>query len=109
MSITAPCSILIERYLPWLEAHHLGFFRVFTRDQDPFRQVMAIMLSFVLCILLGPPVIRWLRAAEDRRPAQFDQAQLDELMKGKKGTPTMGGLFIIASIVITTLLLADID
>ena len=47
--------LLIEKILPWLEAHHLGFFRVFTREQDPFRQVIAVMLSFLLCILLGPP------------------------------------------------------
>src|SRR4051812_41007449 len=94
--------LLIEHTLPWLEAHHLGFFRVFTRDQDPFRQVMAVMLAFVLCILLGPPVIRWLRWQKVGDTASFDQAQLDELMKTKKGTPTMGGLFIIASIVIAT-------
>jgi len=28
--------LLVERNLSWLEAHHLGFFRVFTREQDPF-------------------------------------------------------------------------
>jgi phospho-N-acetylmuramoyl-pentapeptide-transferase len=100
--------LLIEKHLPWLEAHHVGFLRVFTRDQDPFRQVLAVMLSFVLCILLGPPIIRRLKALKIGDTASFDQARLDELMKGKKGTPTMGGVFVIGSVVISTLLLADV-
>ena len=100
--------LLIEQHLRWFEAHHLGFFRVFTRDQDPFRQVLAVMLSFILCILLGPPVIRWLQRQKIGDLAGFDQAELDDMMKSKRGTPTMGGLFIVASIVITTLLLADL-
>src|SRR5947209_2901371 len=101
-------SILIERYFPWLESHHLGFFRVFRRDQDPFRQVIAIMLSFILCMIFGPPVIRRLKSLKIGDTPAFDQARLDELMKDKKGTPTMGGVFIIASVVLTTLLLSDI-
>ena len=100
--------LLIESHLPWLEAHHLGFFRIFTREQDPFRQVLAVMLAFLLCILLGPPVIRWLQKQKIGDLAGFDQAELDEMMKGKRGTPTMGGIFIIASIVLSTLLLADL-
>jgi phospho-N-acetylmuramoyl-pentapeptide-transferase len=100
--------LLIERLLPWLEAHHLGFFRVFTHDQDPFRQVLAVMLGFLLCVLMGPPVIRWLSRRKIGDSAAFDQAQLEELMKTKKGVPTMGGLFIIGSIVVSTLLLADL-
>src|SRR6185437_3542749 len=99
--------LLIEQHLPWLEAHHLGFLRVFTGQQDPFRQVLAVMLSFVLCILLGPPVIRWLQRQKIGDLAGFDQAELDDMMKNKRGTPTMGGVFIVTSIVVTTALLAD--
>jgi phospho-N-acetylmuramoyl-pentapeptide-transferase len=100
--------LLIEHILPWLEAHHLGFFRVFTREQDPFRQTIALMVSFILCLVLGPPVIRWLRNKKIGDQPNFDQAQIDEMMKSKKGTPTMGGLFIISAIVISTLLFADV-
>ena len=100
--------LFIESCLPWLESHHLGFFRVFTREQDPFRQVLAVMLSFILCLVLGPPVIRWLQLQKIGDLAGFDQVELDEMMKKKRGTPTMGGLFIVASIVISTLLLADL-
>ncbi len=100
--------LLVERNLAWFEAHHMGFFRVFTREQDPFRQVMAVMLSFLVCIVMGPPVIRWLRARKIGDAASFDQVQLDELMKTKKGVPTMGGVFIVGSVVLSVLLLADI-
>jgi phospho-N-acetylmuramoyl-pentapeptide-transferase len=100
--------LLIEQHLAWLETHHLGFFRVFTREQDPFRQVLAVMLSFLLCLVLGPPLIRWLQRQKIGDLAGFDQAELDDMMKSKRGTPTMGGLFIVASIVITVLLLADL-
>ena len=100
--------LLIEKTLPWLEAHHLGFFRVFTREQDPFRQVLAVMLGFILCLVLGPPVIRWLQRQKIGDLAGFDQVELDEMMKSKRGTPTMGGLFIVGSIVLSTLLLADL-
>src|SRR5439155_9543467 len=37
-----------------------------------------------------------------------DQAEVDKLMEGKKGTPTMGGLLIIGAIALTTLLLANL-
>src|SRR5881275_2714613 len=99
--------LLIQRFLPWLEAHRLGFFRVFTRSQDPFRQVVAILISFLVVILFGPRVIAWLRQRKIGDAAGFDQVQLDELMKTKKGTPTMGGVLIIAAVVTATLLLAD--
>ena len=100
--------LLIESNFSWLEAHHMGFFRIFMREQDPFRQVLAVMLAFALCILFGPSVIRWLQRQKIGDLAGFDQAELDEMMKSKRGTPTMGGLFIVSSIVISTALLADL-
>ncbi len=100
--------LLIERFLPWLEAHHLGFFRVFTREQDPFRQTVALLVSFIACLVLGPPVIAWLRGKKIGDQPSFDQAQIDDLMKTKRGTPTMGGLFIIASVLLSILLFADV-
>jgi phospho-N-acetylmuramoyl-pentapeptide-transferase len=51
-------------------------------------------------------VIEWLRRQKIGDNPDFDHAQLNELMKSKKGTPTMGGILIIFSIAATTLLLA---
>jgi phospho-N-acetylmuramoyl-pentapeptide-transferase len=98
--------LLIRSSQDWLEAHGLGFLRVFTFVT--FQATVAIVLSFLTCILLGPRVIEWLRRNKLGDTAQFDQAEMDKLMASKKGVPTMGGILIIASIVISTLLLADL-
>jgi phospho-N-acetylmuramoyl-pentapeptide-transferase len=98
--------LLIRSSLPWLEAHNLGFLRVFTFVT--FQATVAVVLSFLFCIVLGPPVINWLRRHKVGDQAKFDHADMDAMMKDKSGTPTMGGILIIASILVTTVLLADL-
>src|SRR4051812_37297996 len=98
--------LLVKSSLDWLEAHGLGFLRVFTFVT--FQATVAVVASFLFCVLLGPRVIDWLRRNKLGDLARFDQAELDQLMADKKGTPTMGGVLIIASILITALLLADL-
>ena len=92
----------------FLEAHHIGFFRVFYTAPE-FQATAAIVLSFGICIALGPSVIAWLRKQKIGDSAEFGQADINIIMAGKKGTPTMGGLLIIASIFSTVLLLADLS
>ena len=98
--------VLTKASLEWLEAHGMGFMRVFT--YATFRAIAATVLSFVICIALAPRVIRWLRGQKIADLAGFDQAEIDKLMSSKKGTPTMGGILIISAIAVTTLLLCDI-
>ena len=98
--------LLIRSSQQWLEAHGLGFLRVFTFVT--FQATFAVVLSFLICVLLGPRVIEWLRRHKVGDISKFDQAELDKMMAGKNGTPTMGGLLIIAAILVTTLLLADL-
>ncbi|HEV7300019.1 MAG TPA: phospho-N-acetylmuramoyl-pentapeptide-transferase [Tepidisphaeraceae bacterium] len=97
---------LAERFELWLEAHGLGFFRVFTFPT--FQSVVAVITSFLIVIFAGPTVISWLRRQKIGDLATFDQAEIDALMASKKGTPTMGGLLIVTAIAGTTLLLADL-
>jgi phospho-N-acetylmuramoyl-pentapeptide-transferase len=92
----------------WLESHHVGFLRVFTTAPE-FQATAAIVLAFAICIILGPRVIAWLRKQKIGDMPEFDQAEINKMMEGKKGTPTMGGLLIIASIFVTTFLLADVS
>jgi phospho-N-acetylmuramoyl-pentapeptide-transferase len=99
--------LLIKQSIEWLDDRGLGFLRVF--NYATFRGMAAIILSFLVCILLGPRMIRWLRAQKIADLAGFDQAEIDALMADKKGTPTMGGLLIISAIFATTLLLADLQ
>lgn len=71
-----------------------------------FRASMAIILSLVISMLIGRSVIRWLQRM------QIGESVRDLGLQGqieKKGTPTMGGLIIIAAIVIPTLLFARLD
>ena len=71
-----------------------------------FRAGSAAVLSLLVTILFGKALINLLRkkqVGEDIRDLGLE-GQMD-----KKGTPTMGGLIIIAAIVIPTLLFAQLD
>jgi len=71
-----------------------------------FRAGMAAFLSLLITIIFGKNLINMLRkkqVGEDIRDLGLE-GQLQ-----KKGTPTMGGLIIIAAILIPTLLLAKVD
>lgn len=71
-----------------------------------FRAGAAAVLSLIITITFGTTLINYLRrkqVGEDIRDLGLE-GQLQ-----KKGTPTMGGLIIIAAILIPTLLFARID
>jgi len=98
--------LLVNYYYPWLSAHHLGSLRLF-RDVT-FQTTVATLLSFAIVIFFGRRTIGWLRAKKIGDHPNFDQDQMNRLMEGKKGTPTMGGILIIAAIAVSVLLLADL-
>ncbi len=79
----------------------LNLFRYIT-----FRSAGAMVTSLVLAFALGPAVIRWLRAL---RFGQVVRELGPESHLSKAGTPTMGGLLIIISCVVATLLWADLS
>jgi phospho-N-acetylmuramoyl-pentapeptide-transferase len=97
---------LLDLLYPWLKAHGLGAFRVF--QSAPFRAMLSIPLAFILCIFFGPRFINWLVRQKIGDNPNFDEASLNEMMASKKNTPTMGGVLIIASVVGSILLLADV-
>src|SRR5688572_9648637 len=71
-----------------------------------FRAGMAAFLSLLITITFGKNLINFLRkkqVGEDIRDLGL-QGQMQ-----KKGTPTMGGLIIIAAILVPTLLFARLD
>ncbi|WP_437206021.1 phospho-N-acetylmuramoyl-pentapeptide-transferase [Planctomicrobium sp. SH664] len=72
------------------------------------RTALAAVTSFLAAVLLGPLAIRWLRG---RFRERIDSASktLNELHAAKQNTPTMGGLFIIGAVVISSLLWADLS
>jgi phospho-N-acetylmuramoyl-pentapeptide-transferase len=72
------------------------------------RAALAGIVAFGASLLLGPRVIRWLRAKKvGERIEKDDSKKLDALMQGKSGTPTMGGVFIVMAILASVSLFAD--
>ena len=70
------------------------------------RVLLAVLLSLIISTIFGKKLINYLNNK------QIGESVRDLGLAGeqqKKGTPTMGGLIIILSILIPTLLLADIS
>jgi len=71
-----------------------------------FRAGMAALLSLIITITFGKNIIEWIRKK------QIGETVRDLGLAGqaeKKGTPTMGGLMMIAGIIIPTLLFANVN
>jgi phospho-N-acetylmuramoyl-pentapeptide-transferase len=71
------------------------------------RASLAALVSFLLAVILGPRSIAWL-AARFREPIKSDSPEICRLHQGKKATPTMGGLFIVAGLAGSLLLTGDL-
>lgn len=70
------------------------------------RVMLAVLLSLIISTVFGKKLINYLRSK------QVGESVRDLGLAGeqqKKGTPTMGGLIIIVSVLVPTLLLADIS
>jgi phospho-N-acetylmuramoyl-pentapeptide-transferase len=69
------------------------------------RTAFASLTALFLCLVLGPWLIRKLRAMQI---GQFIREEGPERHHSKAGTPTMGGVLIVLGIAIPTLLWADL-
>ncbi len=81
----------------------LRFFRVF--NYITFRAVMSALTALFIGLASGPAVIRKLTAMKVGQAVRQDGPQTHLI---KTGTPTMGGVLILISIVASTLLWADL-
>src|SRR4026209_19587 len=70
-----------------------------------FRAAGAMLTALLLAFVVGPPVIRQLRA---NKIGQVSRAETLASHQGKRGTPTMGGLIILLATIIPTLLWAPL-
>ena len=89
------------RYLNEIDFPGSGMFQYIS-----FRAGLAIITSLILSFLYGKKIIRFLQKK------QIGEVVRDLGLEGqyqKIGTPTMGGIIIIASILIPTLLFARLD
>jgi phospho-N-acetylmuramoyl-pentapeptide-transferase len=90
----------------WLQtlSPEFGVFRVF--QYITFRAVMAALTALMIGLLAGPYVINRLRAL---KIGQQVRSYGMETHLVKSGTPTMGGVLILLSIAISTLLWFDLS
>jgi len=79
----------------------LNVFRYIT-----FRAMLAFLLSFAFVLILQPIFIRKLKERGIKGQPIRDDGPKDH--GAKQGTPTMGGLVVVASVVVSTLLLAEL-
>ncbi len=102
--------LLSQYILDWAHGSEwesrLAFLRLF--KYITVRSAGAAITSLVFCWWLGPGVIRWLKAQ------RFGQEYADKAQEAgvqhvvdKKGTPTMGGILIVLSLVLSTMLWAQ--
>ena len=96
---------MIYNLAEWLEANYdiplMGLFKYIT-----FRAGLAIVISLVVSMVFGGRIINKLRALQVGETVR--DLGLDG-QKKKEGTPTMGGIMIILSILTPCLLLADLS
>src|SRR5882672_8093140 len=71
-----------------------------------FRSFMALISALVISLVIGPWIISQLR--EKQHGGETIREDTPERHRTKKGTPTMGGITILTSILVSTLLWANL-
>ncbi|HEX7569326.1 MAG TPA: phospho-N-acetylmuramoyl-pentapeptide-transferase [Verrucomicrobiae bacterium] len=100
--------LLSQYILDWAQGteweSRLAFLRLF--KYITVRSAGAAVTSLGLCWWLGPKIIRWLKELKfgQEYADKAEEAGLSHLRVNKKGTPTMGGILIILSLVLSTML-----
>ena len=96
-------------YLLYSFHDSVSFFNIFR--YITFRASMAAVTAFLLCLIFGPAIIRWLKRmsiGQNIRGRQ-ESEKLHDLHKSKQGTPTMGGVMILLAVFLSTLLWAELN
>jgi phospho-N-acetylmuramoyl-pentapeptide-transferase len=73
-----------------------------------FRTGGAMFTAMILAFAIGAPFIAWLRKKQGKGQPIREDGPAGHLLT-KKGTPTMGGLIILISLGISSLLWSDLD
>jgi phospho-N-acetylmuramoyl-pentapeptide-transferase len=86
----------------WLQQFDAGF-SVFS--YLTLRAILSTLTALLMAVMIGPKMIRWLQQMQIGQTVRDDGP---ESHLAKSGTPTMGGLLILAAIVTSVLLWADL-
>ncbi len=82
----------------------LSFLRVF--EYVTFRTALAAITALVMSLILGPRMIALLKEFQIGQHIREEGPRTHE---SKRGTPTMGGVLIITSVAVSTLLWSDLS
>ncbi len=94
---------MLLAFFQWL-AQDIRVFNVFS--YITLRTMLAVLTALVISFIIGPMMIRKLTAYKIGQSVRDDGPQ-SHLVKA--GTPTMGGALILMSILLTTILWADLS
>jgi phospho-N-acetylmuramoyl-pentapeptide-transferase len=86
-------------------ADQFGLFNLFR--YITFRTGGAVLTALVISFVVGPSLIRWLRAQQGHGQPIRPDGPASHLVS-KQGTPTMGGTLILLALILATLLWADL-
>ncbi|MEP0174889.1 MAG: phospho-N-acetylmuramoyl-pentapeptide-transferase [Paraglaciecola sp.] len=86
----------------WLQQFD-SVFRVFS--YVTLRAILSTLTALLIAVIIGPKMIKWLQNMQIGQTIRDDGP---ESHLAKSGTPTMGGLLILAAIVSSVLLWADL-
>lgn len=83
---------------------NISYFRIFRYIS--VRAIIAFFMAYLIVLICGKPFIFWLR----KKKIGDDIRELGpESHFSKQGTPTMGGVLILASLIITTLITGNLE
>ncbi len=97
---------MLYHLLLWLQTEAPSLKVLNVVRYQTFRAMLGFFTAIVVAFVIGPPFIRWMQKKQYGQAIRTDgpQAHLS-----KKGTPTMGGAFILAAILAGTLLWSRLD
>ncbi|WP_027710893.1 phospho-N-acetylmuramoyl-pentapeptide-transferase [Dickeya chrysanthemi] len=88
--------------LVWLAEHLVKFYSGFNVfSYLTFRAIVSLLTALIISLWMGPHLIAWLQRLQI---GQVVRNEGPESHFSKRGTPTMGGVMILASIIISVLL-----
>lgn len=87
----------------WLMQLDIGFSVL---NYLTLRAILATLTSLLMAIVIGPKMIKWLQQLQIGQTVRDDGPQTH---LQKMGTPTMGGVLILAAIITSVILWADLS
>ncbi|QOL15925.1 phospho-N-acetylmuramoyl-pentapeptide-transferase [Dickeya dianthicola] len=88
--------------LVWLAEYLVKFYSGFNVfSYLTFRAIVSLLTALIISLWMGPHLIAWLQRLQI---GQVVRSEGPESHFSKRGTPTMGGVMILASIIISVLL-----